>query len=498
MNHIQLFEQDQEEKFRRKMEINERYRQRNNTLTDEEKARLEELKEKFYSNNKVVSIVTTSATGETVEVDALEYFKSVDDNMEKMNDGLKLVNASDENILASATTAVTSVQNILIDQIRAYCLDSEITDERIAEIISKVSSICKKELGRSDITSDLVSAYFEKKTFKYMQDVFPADVISAFVPEEDIFDDPRACKTKLTEIFSTMIIAKDEITSINEYIDHNEKVVQILMRLEQCGHDLAEELKSPEKFAEAVARTREDTGEPRLNEIADKYKDYFKVRVNGSYDYFTIRFVMMKEMAKAYEKVIEEYTDPEDIEVIQNEIEESEQKALIYLDVANLDTFREVYEAYESAAKSDKRTNRKGLETQGRSYIEKIKKSKVNVAFPGYRPEMENASEIYLAYVKRMDDVIKAHNAAVDKAKENGLNDLDRIECNTTTFAGVLLIVMGRLLKKLTKNTAHKLEMLEVNSYFQRFAQFGLDLFSLDEVYKIIRPMIDFIDGFSS
>ena len=111
---------------------------------------------------------------------------------------------------------------------------------------------------------------------------------------------------------------------------------------------------------------------------------------------------------------------------------------------------------------------------------------------------MKNASEIYLAYVKRMDDVIKAHNIAVDKAKAEGLNDLDRIECDTTTFAGVLLIVMGRLLKKLTKNTSYKFEMLEVNSYFQRFAQLGLDLFSIDEVYKIIRPMIDFIDGFSS
>ena len=500
MNYIQLFEQEQEENFRRKMEINERYRKHNSTLTDEEKAKLEELKKRYHSD-KTVTIVTTTATGESTEVAAIDYFRSVDENMETMNSvnaegveqEVKLVNKSDDNFLDEAANAMKNMSSIIYDQIRNFMVNPETSDERIREIILRVSEICKQELGQSTITSDMVQAYFFKKTYKYIADLFPEDIIAEFITEDDVLNDPIACKEKLANIFGIMILQKDEFDATNEYIEQNMKVVQILSRLEECGHDLAEALKSPETFAEAVARSRADTGEPKLDEVVQKYKDFFKVRVNGSYDYFTIRYVMMRELAAAYEKVKSEYGDQESIDIIQNEIDECYKKAERHLDVANLTHFRTVYEQFEKAAKTDKRTSKKGLQLQGRNYIEKIKKCKVDLSFPGYTPDMKNANAIYLGYLKRMKDVCAAYNSAIDKSVDNNLVDLKKIDCDVEAFADVLLVTMGRLMKSLNKNTSDKYDALELHGYFQRFSQIGLDLFSIPTFYDIVKPMVDYI-----
>lgn len=503
MNKIEQFVADQEDRQRRKIEIDQRYREHNTELTDDEKAKLAELKAKFHHDDKSVSVVTRQYGGESVSVDIREYFRMVDQYMESATNSiskadLKLVNKTDDNIFANASELLSVFNTMTVDQIKG-CAAKELTSEEIASISKHVSDVCKKDLGREKITSEMVTAYYEKAvknwTYDDIVEHFGEEFTNAFLPESECKTNVLRTRTIFMNVISLLIVNSDEINNLNAYIDYNERVVEVLERLAKCGEDVADVLKIPEGFADAAARSREETGFPKLHEYAKKYSGYFKIRADGSYDYFAIRYVMMRELAKAYEKVKPEYELLADIEIVDGEIEESLKKADCYLNVAELKTFKEVYAAYEASAMSDKRTSAAGLRTQGKGYVEKIRKSKVSLNFPGYMASYNNSNQILNGYYKHMTNVVKNYNAAIDVAKKDGVEGLEKIECDVDILAGVLLTIMSRLMKKLSKNTSDKYDALTLSSYFKRYAQIGMDLYSLPDMYNIVRPMVEYISN---
>ena len=503
MNRIEQFVYEQDDRRRRKIEIDQRYREHNSELTEEEKVKLAQLKEKFHYDDKSVSVVTRQYGGEAVSVDIREYFRMVDQYMESTNntmveEKLKLVNKADENIFSNASELLSVFNTMTQDQLKAYTSKS-LSPEELSKISLHVSEVCKKDLGRDKISSELVERYYEKEikgwAYEDFVEHFGAEFADAFLPEGDCKNNILRTRSMFMNVIGLLIVNSDEITNLNAYIEYNERVVEVLERLAKCGEDVAEVLKSSEGFADAAARSREETGFPKAHDYANEYSEHFEIRADGSYDYFAIRYVMMRELAKAYEKVKSEYETEADIEVVDNEIQESLKKADCYLDVAELTTFKEVYAAYEASAKSDKRTSANGLRVQGKTYVEKIRKSKVNLNFPGFMASYNSANEILNGYYKHMHNVISNYNAALDVAEKEGITGLEKIECDVDVFAGVLLTVMSRLMKKLTKNTSDKFESLTVASYFKRYAQIGMDLYSLPDIYNIVKPMVEFISN---
>ena len=498
MNKIKLFEEEQQELFEKEQRRYAEQAKIDNTLTDDEKRRLDELKRKMAidSSGKFLAMVQHTG-GQTSELTVDEYLRSVDDNMSTMPDGTKLINASDDNFLESTGAMINTIKDMAYDQLMSMSVDENMSVERLNTIIVQVSDLCVRELKTSKITSDMVMEHFSKMTLKKISEIFPMDVIDTFTTEEERFDDPRSAKEKLVSIFSMMIMSRNEVDDLNQYLDNTEKVVNVLLRLEACGKDLAEQLKNPEKFSEIVAKTRLNTGEPTVNPALEKYAGILN-HPNTVADGFAVKYVTMMELAEAYRTIKAEYTDLEEIKTIEREIEESEEKANRYLNVYHLTDFAEAYKGYETSAKTDKRTNRSRLSTTCKSYIEKIKKCKVNLNFPGYLPEMKTANEIYLAYVKQMEIALSNYNAKIKTISTEEPGILQPINSDPEVFAGVLLIVMGRLLKKLSKNTSNKFESLELYGYFQRFTKMAHntnDVFTIWDVYSIIKPMIEYIEN---
>lgn len=493
MNPIQVFQQDQDEKLKRKLEIDRAHREHNMTLTDDEKARLEILRENALKNDRTLSIVTTNYGGGSVSVNATEYFRMVDDIMET-KDELKLLAHGEDSLLSGTLGVLTEMTETTKDSIRTLAVGEAMTEEELSKIASEVSAICRKALGRENIDSDSVTTFLAHKPASYFTETFPMEFISRFV-DEDAIKSPMLVKNTLMEIIPMLIVTNDDIANLNTYLEYNERVLQVIQRLEECGHDLAKELKNPEKFATIVARTREETGNPDMRDIAKKYSDYFKTNCDGSYDYFAIRYVMQRELANAYETVKLEYINDDEIATVQEEIDEANAKADIYLDVANLTMFKEVYSAYESAAKADKRTSRNALYTQGRSYIDKIRKNRINLNFPGYRPDAKSSAEIQHTYVKYIETAVNAYNKQIAAANASGLTELSEIHCDIEVFAGVMLTVMARLLKRYSKNTSTKHESLAAHAYFKRFARFGIDIFTVSDMYEIVKPMVEYISS---
>ena len=503
MNRIKQFVDEQDERRRRKIEIDQRYRQHNSELTEEEKLKLAQLKEKFHYDDKSVSVVTRQYGGEAVAVDIREYFRMVDQYMESTNntmaeEKLKLLNKVDDNIFSNASELLSVFNTMTTEQLKAYTTKS-LTPEELSKISLHVSEVCKKDLGRDKITSELVEAYYEKaiKGWSYDDFIehFGSEFVEAFLPENGCRSNILRTRSIFMDVIGLLIVNSDEIKNLNAYIEYNERVVEVLERLAKCGEDVAEVLKSSEGFADAAARSREETGFPKAHDYAKEYSEHFEIRADGSYDYFAIRYVMMRELAKAYENVKPEYELASDIEVVDNEIQESLKKADCYLDVAELTTFKDVYAAYEASAKTDKRTSASGLRVQGKAYVEKIRKSKINLNFPGFMASYKSTNEILNGYYKHMHNVITSYNAALDVAEKEGITGLEKIDCDVDIFAGVLLTVMARLMKKLTKNTSDKFESLTVASYFKRYAQIGMDLYSLPDIYNIVKPMVEFISN---
>ena len=507
MNKIDQFLAEQNDRRRRKIEIDQRYREHNSELTDEEKAKLAELKEKFHSDDMAVNVVTRRYGGESVSVNIREYFRMVDQYMEanstQVTDMMKLVNKADENIFSNAAELINVFSGLTKTQLESYA-GKELSVEFLTNMSKHISDVCRADTGREIINSDFAVAYYEKETRNWtiedFENHFGKEFVETFLYGYMTGDRPRqtnilTARRHLVDVIGLFIVHNDEIANLNAYIEYNERVVDVLERLAKCGEEIADVLKSPEGFADAAARSREETGYPKLHDYAKVYSDHFDIRADGSYDYFAIRYVMMRELAKAYEQAKPEYTVVADIEVVDTEIKESLKKADCYLDVAELKTFREIYAAYESAAKADKRTSAAGLKTQGKGYVEKIRKCKISLNFPGYKADLNNANQIMAEYYKYMDNVITTYNLAIAEAAKQGVTGLEPIECDHEIFAGVMLTVMARLLKKLTKNNFDKYDSLTVSSYFKRYAQIGMDLYSLSDIYAIIKPMIDYISS---
>ena len=503
MNRIQIFEEEQAELYKKKVELDKASRLEQYTLTEDEQKRLEELKHQYSigNDNKMVTMVTTT-NGSSSETSIKEYFRMVDDNMETTKNGLKLVNASDNNLLDSATSLVNSIQDIIYEQIQNMTVndDGEVVSKDILETISNdINNLCINELKISNVDSDGINKYFSNYTITALKNILPKSFVETFIDSGLLISENAADdRDRIINIIGMMVMSKNEIGRINEYIEYSEKVMQVLIRLEECGKDLSEALKNPQTFSEAVERTRAETGNPKINELVMKYKSHFKdsnISINAGADYFAIRYVMMQELAKAYEKFKVEYSDKDELEAIDNEISESRRKSECYLDACQLETFAQVYSAYEFAAKSDKRTSRKGLNNQGKTYIDKVRKSKLNLSFPGYQATMKNSNEIFISYKQYIDSAVKKYNEMIDSAENCNITDLKKINCDTEVLAGVLLTIMARLLKKFTKNTSDKFNAISITSYYQRFSRIGTDLFTIWEMYKIVEPIVKYIES---
>ena len=166
MNRIQIFEEEQAELYKKKVELDKASRLEQYTLTEDEQKRLEELKRQYSigNDNKMVTMVTTT-NGSSSETSIKEYFRMVDDNMETTKNGLKLVNASDNNLLDSATSLVNSIQDIIYEQIQNMTVndDGEVVSKDILETISNdINNLCINELKISNVDSDGINKYFSK------------------------------------------------------------------------------------------------------------------------------------------------------------------------------------------------------------------------------------------------------------------------------------------------------------------------------------------------
>ena len=58
-------------------------------------------------------------------------------------------------------------------------------------------------------------------------------------------------------------------------------------------------------------------------------------------------------------------------------------------------------------------------------------------------------------------------------------------------FALVLSILMGRVMKKCTENTATKYDAIILDSYFKIFCSLGMDIYTMTEIWELVSQVAE-------
>ena len=65
-------------------------------------------------------------------------------------------------------------------------------------------------------------------------------------------------------------------------------------------------------------------------------------------------------------------------------------------------------------------------------------------------------------------------------------------EATATVLAISVALLMGRIVKALTKNTSTKYDAIMLDSYFQLFCRMGLDIYIMQDVWSLVKDFVEY------
>lgn len=490
-------------------------------FTEEDQAVIDQMKAE--QEDHVVVVSDQDADGNTVQQPISEYAKSLDERVTEIKDQfgnseiIKTVNSGD--IVKSTEELQEEVKNQAIQMYRQLANQHQenetLTDEQLIDMNNRTIERLMDYFKLPRLTSDDILPKLKKMTLRQLVTILPTDFVYTYISDREVQANNTNAKERLLAAIGYLTVTGPEMDYLNEYIENENKLALVSQRILRCQMDFAEMLKDEKTLSELVSKTIEIA--PNDETFWSKY---IKLP-NRIHNEFAQRAVLQQKYLEAYTKLLEEYpVDTDDDKtnafnqkaraVIQEEIDEAKAKSEVYQSITNLDLLKELYTTLSDRYMNHGKLNQKFLEKECMNAIDRAKRCKQNVPYPGYNGNMvsKKTDFIYRQYMREYVKMLSNYNTTLldvyqREATATGTTPDTKIQAIALppydgqtvhkVFALVLSILMGRVMKKCTENTATKYDAIILDSYFKIFCSLGMDIYTMTEIWELVSPLVKYL-----
>lgn len=490
-------------------------------LTQQERDRLAELE-----NTRRLVVSETTQTGMKKDTGLAEYAKSLDDRMAAitesapMRETLKLINSGD--ITKSTEEMKAQTRENAIKAFRELSVTEEdISDDDYMEINNRTFAALQQYFNMERMDADIIVKKLSKLSLRQICDILPAEFTKTYVTEHEIAINHVKAKERMLASLSYLAVTGPEMDYLNEYIEDENRLAMVSQRLLQCQVDFADMIKDERTMSEIIRDTVD------LCPVDTSFWAKYIKMPNRVHNEFAQRVVLQTRYKEAYEQILEEYPaisleeyadQPEELSekareaavvdraraMIQAEIDEASNKIDVYTNVTEMELLKEKWPMIVGRFGPNSKQKKMSMDyliKEAVAAIERIRRCKQDLPFPGYdgskRPEA-----IFMAFVRDYTHMIERYNAAATEISEKEPDQdvhsfmirIDGIpdEATATVLAISVALLMGRIVKALTKNTSTKYDAIMLDSYFQLFCRMGLDIYIMQDVWSLVKDFVEY------
>lgn len=494
-------------------------------LTEADKETIDILKQQ---NPEVLMVNESGTDGQVVSTPVQEFVKSLDDKVKEIDENhiIKTLNSGDIQQSMEEIKAQNKARSMEAYKALATVIDENLTADQIMEINNSALDAIKEKYGLSTLSSDLVSGKIRNLSVKQLAAFLPKPFIDLYLDEKDIVSNNIRGAERLKAVISYLCAVGPDMDYLNQYIEDENRLTLVSKQILQCQLDFNAMLKDKEKLSEIVNRSAMMAPD---NSIWSK----FIKLPNRVHNEFAQRYVIQEHYRDAYINLLYDYPiveededTPEEVkhtnqintrahEIINEEIKESAYKMEVYNSIMNLDLLKELYTILEERYISHTKLTQKFLVKEAKSAIDRINRCKQNLPFPGWNGMISKADVVYSQYLKAYSGMISQYNMSLLTAtdqimKSDSLADEDKKQIENTNvypiavvghnaadvynvYSTVLLILMGRIVRKLSNHDCTKYDAIVLDSYFQIFCRLGTDIYVMSDIWYTVHKLVEYI-----
>lgn len=468
-----------------------------------------EEQEKLAAMERETSVVVTerNADGTKASIPLADYAAPVDEKIGTITaiaddtaTMIKAVNQGDihetiEDVKAQAREqAIKAFKDLSVS-------DEDMDDDEILRINNLGLKAIQEHFGMERISADDIIKKMRKLSLRQISTFIPSEFMAIYTRPNEVMADNVKAKERLLASIAYLATTGPELDYLNDYIDNQNRLMTVVQRLMKCQIDFSEMLKDPQKMAEIAAKAEEIS--PQDTSVYAKYIGNDSKRVHNE---FAQRAVISKHFEEAYASFLEEYKDdPDATREIQIQVDESHAKYEVYRNVMNLELMRELWDTLTVRLKTDKRNNYKNLEREAIAALDRCRRSKQNVPFPIYDAKLaKRPEELYRLYIQQYPGMVQSYNGAIlniqerepDATKDCEIIPVQIDGCEDSVvlhyFSMLLLILFGRIMKRLSTNSITKYDAIMLDAYFQCFCKMGSDIYLMNDVWVMMKDFVEY------
>lgn len=482
-------------------------------LTEDEKKRLDEMRDA-----PILYMEDTDAEGRSSQIPASEYVKPLDDeqvilkDLDGMKETLKVISSGEiEESIDQARSDAKAKALAAFKQL-AMGRNASISDSEYLDINNSAIDALEKYLkdqgidkalrkdGRIDV--DKAVLYLSKLPMNKICTIFPQKFLEVFLTESEIKVPTPAAKERLLTSIAYLLTTGPEMNYLNEYIDHEERLMVVSKRLAQCQIDFGEMLTDERKLSELLMESRE------ISPADDSFWSKYISDPKKLHSKFAHNVVIYRIYRDAYTKILDDYpdSDPDNAEpreIIMKEIRECDNKIEVYSSICDLKLARELWDILVDRYSTDKRISMEFLTKEAIAAVDQVRRCKQDLPFPGFKGNEKKPEQIFNNYVLAFRGMITSYNEKLEEitnsAEDTDLpkNDIGPIELDgyepgevQTIYGLLLMILMGRILRKCTRTNVTKADVIILDAYFQIFCDMGTDVYMMRDVWNMMKDFV--------
>lgn len=497
----------------------------NDTLTPEEQERLDRMQRETS-----VMVSDRDAMGNAVDTPIEEYADTLNKKYVIIGNGapsvnpqviteadkiIKMMNSGD--IKQSTENIKKETQARALEAFRSLSTNNaELSDEDYLEINDRALTVLQEYFKMERLDADTLLQKMGRMTMRQICDILPDEFVKIYTTEAEVAANNIKAKERLLSSLSYLTVTGPEMDYLNEYIEEENRLALVSKQLIQCQVDFSEMIQDPRSMSQLVTDTLAIC--PADESIWAKYIK----QPNRVHNEFAQRVVIQQHYLDAYTKLMDQYPvislmdsidNPERLKeaaynekarhLIQTEINEAKNKIDVYSRVTDLELIKELWPLIPERFKTNKKVTMDYILKEAVAAVDRIKRCKLNLPFPGFHGDERNAEQIFKQYSVAYAGMIKNYNAAIQTVLEKETDEhpdiqpiaIDGYDDITvrTVFVTLLVILMGRVVKKLTKNDSDKYDAIMLDAYFQIFCRAGMDIYIMEEIWDMMRDFTKYV-----
>lgn len=466
------------------------------TLTEEELKTLDTMR-----NDAQITAVEQDELGRKSEVSVHQFVSTLEDRIVKTDTTppVKLMDSFD-------LPDVMKIQNEMSSKMKTQVMDSissitgaDVDETDFDDLSNRTMDALRKMFHVETLDSEKIVKKLNQMPLDMIVKQLPEDLIHTFCSDEELTYHKAKAKSQLITSLGYLIVTGPQLDDLTDYIDHEHKKMTVMTRLTQCGIDISNTLTSEESIAEIVEKSK--------NLRSDQSKSYAEILKlpDACFQFFSQFAIISDRTADAYQKLFDEFSDEEDRAMIQEEVDINRKKAETYRSICDLTLFQERAEIYMKSIQTDHRITKEHIERQAMDVIDRLKRAKIPIMFPGYTGSESTSKEVYYRYIelaagngkKDLRGFVANYNSAITLLDhyEKDVTELQPITHDAKLFGNCVLVVMGRIAKYLSRNTATKYDAIALDGYFRLLCQMSSDLFIINKMNLILTPIMNYIES---